>query len=196
MKRFWMALLIAGLALAMAAPALAVKPDNPGKPGHPQDPAEQSCVAVKTFDGIKGNFDYDCVWSPTGAEPRPEVATVAVGVTSGEVSYVSVIVNDSYPGSLCLFQREWLNEETGESLMPLESGEWVTGLFPLVYEGESYWDVPVQWCSRFDQYGPKDDLNGDPLHLSVHLRARKGTDVTITLDPCPDQDGDGECDLN
>jgi hypothetical protein len=183
MKRFWMTLLTAGLALALAAPALAAKPDKPGKPGPSEDPPVAPCVAVKTLENIKGTFDYDCEWTPVDGDPRPDVGLVTVRVDQGEVTDVVMIVNDSYPGDLCLYQPEWLDERTGESLMPLEPGESVTGAFPLVFEGEAYWDSPENWCSRFDEYGPKEDLNGDPLHLKVQLRARRGTIVIVTLDP-------------
>ena len=177
MRRFWMALLIAGLALAMAAPALAAKPDNgPGKPGGPDDPAVHlPCDAVTTLT-VKGRTEFHCEWSPSGSDPRPEFGTVTIRATEGGVSEPGVFVTDSYPGDICLRGALWVDDG------------WV-GTVPLVHEGVSYWDAPTNWCSRFDpvveEIGQKEDLNGDPLHLRVQLRARTLSTVTITLSPDP-----------
>jgi hypothetical protein len=46
-----------------------------------------------------------------------------------------------------------------------------------VHDDGSYWESPANWC------GPREDLNGAPLTVSVYARAKKGTDVVITLSP-------------
>jgi hypothetical protein len=172
MKRFWMAVFIAGVALAMAAPALATKPDNgKGKPGGPDDPVVYlPCDEVTTLR-FKGRLEFHCEWSPSGAEPRPEFGTVTI---EGATREPGLYVTDSYPGDMC-----------ARGVVPVGDG-WV-GEVPLVDGGESYWDAPTNWCSRFDpvveQNGPQDDLNGTPLHLRVQLREKALTTVTITLHP-------------
>jgi hypothetical protein len=169
-----MALLIAGLALAMAAPALAAKPDNgPGKPGGPDDPAVHlPCDAVTTLT-FKGRIEFHCEWSPSEPSPRPTFGTVTI---EGATSEPGLFVTDSYPGDICLRGA-------------LRVGDAWVGEVPLFHEGVGYWDAPTNWCSRFDpvveEIGPKEDLNGDPLHLRVQLRARTLSTVTITLSPDP-----------
>lgn len=182
MKRIWTLFLVFGVALAMAVPAYAAKPDKPGKPG-PEPPEIDPCPAAVQVDNIKRTYDFECEWSPSDSTPTPADGTVAVEVTRGSITYLAVSVRDSSPGDICVLESEWL-DASGESLMPLGAGSAVVATFPLVYGGESYWDAPVHWCSRFDPIdGIRADLNGDPLHFQIYLRAARGTDIAFFLTP-------------
>ncbi|RLE13346.1 MAG: hypothetical protein DRJ28_07525, partial [Actinobacteria bacterium] len=56
--------------------------------------------------------------------------------------------------------------------------------FPLIHGDHTYWDNGTNWCEPFDLIlGQRSDLNGEPLHVRVGVRAKKGTVVEVSLSP-------------
>lgn len=170
---------LALFALVMAAvPAGAAKPDC--KPHQPncsttptttEPPLAQSCATLTTLSGT-GSLGFECDWTPKN--DGPTTGTVTVTVISGEVSRVVVFVRDSAPGDICVLEQ-W-DKATGtvfEASFPLKDGR------------GTYWDQGgTNWCEPFDPVaGQRTDLNGDPLHLRVNVRAKKGTVIEVSLSP-------------
>jgi len=93
--------------------------------------------------------------------------------TSGDVSSVAVFIRDSAPGDICAIER-W-DKAIGTEFI---------ASFPLEYGGQTYWDGGTNWCEPFDPVlGQRSDLNGEPLHVLVNVRGKKGTVVTVSLSP-------------
>ncbi|MFV1962183.1 MAG: hypothetical protein ACC658_10150 [Acidimicrobiia bacterium] len=169
------------LVVATVPAALAAQPDfcndlSPDyKPGHPsclttEPPTVQRCETVTTLRGT-GNLEFGCDWTPVDISSTTGIVTVKV--IEGKVSSVAVFVRDSAPGDICVLEQ-WDKPD----LDVLEAS------FPLVHEGQSYWDGGTHWCEPFDPIvGERDDLNGEPLHVFVSVRAKKGTVVEVTLTP-------------
>lgn len=176
-------LIVAALALpVLAATAATAGPDCDRFADHPLCPPStttttttepavaQPCETVTTLRGT-GNLGFDCDWTPE--ESSAATGTVTVTVTSGEVSRVVVFVRDSAPGDICVL-KEW-DKATGTAF---------EASFPLVDERGTYWDNGTNWCEPFDPIvGQRSDLNGDPLHVRVGVRAKKGTVVEVSLFP-------------
>ncbi len=183
-KKIQSLLIVAALALpVLAATAATAGPDFcDRKPNHPScsttpppdEPAvAQPCETVTTLRGT-GNLGFDCDWTPK--EDGVTTGTVTVTVTSGEVSRVVVFVRDSAPGDICVL-KQW-DKATGTVF---------EASFPLVDERGTYWDNGTNWCEPFDPIvGQRSDLNGEPLHVRVNVRAKKGTDVEVSLSPGQD----------
>lgn len=173
MKRISMVVLVVGLTLALAVPALAKRP---GKPEPPDDPPDVAPCEAATLVAGSGGLEFECDWSPDATAGLAE-GTISVEVVKGEISHLVLVVRDSSPGDICLLEGEW-------SELPLVAGDAVAASFPLVYEGEGYWDHPVHWCAQFDPVdGTREDLNGEPLHLLVSMRVKRDTRVEVTLTP-------------
>ena len=183
-KKIQSLLIVAALALpVLAATGATAGPDFcDRKPNHPScsttttttEPAvAQPCETVTTLLGT-GNLGFDCDWTPE--ESIATTGTVTVTVPSGEVSRVVVFVRDSAPGDICVL-KEW-DKATGTVF---------EASFPLVDEvggRGTYWDNGTNWCEPFDPIvGQRSDLNGDPLHVRVGVRAKKGTVVEVSLSP-------------
>jgi hypothetical protein len=127
--------------------------------------------SIITIEGA-GSETFECDWSPAYDASR-QSGTVNVTVDAGEVSRLVVFVRDSNPGDICVL-KEWDRPSSNSFEVS----------FPLVLGDETYWQHATNWCSRFDPVaGTRDDLNGDPLHLSVNVRGKKGTSVEVTLTP-------------
>jgi hypothetical protein len=136
----------------------------------PEPPLLQPCETVTTL-GLTGSLFFECDWtldndgSPTG--------TVTVTVEGGDIDRVVAMVRDSDPGDICVLEQ-W-DKATGSEFI---------ASFPLEYGGATYWQVGEHWCEPFDPVaGQREDLNGDPLHVMLSLRGKKGTEVTVTLSP-------------
>ncbi len=201
MRRFWIMLLAVAVALVIALPAGAGKPDCSTYPdGHPlacdddppEPPAANPCPDPIELSGSRVLFE--CDWAPTNDGATDGIVTVTMN-PGGEVSHLVVMVRDSSPGDLC--ELSWEGKTTDE--------QWFVGpldVSPLVLtfalddeRDDSYWfydwnaDDGVEthgehWCEPYDPVvGQRTDLNGDPLHLAVSMRAKKGTVVEIALVP-------------
>ena len=134
------------------------------------EPPLQSCEKLPTLSG-PGYVDFGCDWTPTDREVSEGV--VALTVTGGEASYLAVFVRDSSPGNICVWKK-W-DKATGHDF---------TVTFPLVRGDDTYWNTGgEEWCAPYDEFGPKEDLNGEPLTLRVVVRAKRTTTVQIVLDP-------------
>jgi len=184
MKRYLKMLMtlvaLAALLVMTAAPTVAKKPDNPGKPDTTtttttttttEPVVAQPCKTVTTLRGT-GDLWFDCKWTPKNTGDAE--GTVTVTVANGEVSRVVVFVLDSAPGDICILEQ-WQRGATGtvfEASFPLEDGR------------GTYWDGGTNWCEPFDPVaGQRTDLNGEPLHVRVGVRAKKGTVVEVSLYP-------------
>jgi len=183
MKRYLKMLMtlvaLAALLVMTAAPTVAKKPDNPGKPDTTtttttttEPVVAQPCKTVTTLRGT-GDLWLDCEWTPQ--DNGAMTGTVTVTVANGEVSRVVVFVLDSAPGDICILEQ-WQRGATGNVFI---------AEFPLIYEDETtYWDNGTNWCEPFDPIlGQRSDLNGEPLHVRVGVRAKKGTVVEVSLYP-------------
>jgi hypothetical protein len=167
---------VMSFALVMAAvPAGAAKPDC--KPHQPncstttEPPLVQSCATLTTLSGT-GSLGFECDWTPRNNGAT--TGTVTVTVISGEVSRVVLFVRDSSPGDICVLEQWWK-----------ATGTVFEASFPLADGPETYWNQGgTNWCEPFDPVaGQRTDLNGDPLHVRVNVRAKKGTVVEVTLSP-------------
>lgn len=187
MKRSWTAMIVAVVAISamVVATATAAPPnceelpiDHPQYCGSPvsttttttEAPALQPCNTVNEDSGT-GRISFACDWTP--ANDGSNVGTVTIN-TSREVSSLVVFVRDSAPGDICALEQ-WDRPR----------GTVFEASFPLADEGSNYWETGgVNWCELFDPVaGQRLDLNGEPLHLSVNLVAKKGTVVTVSLSP-------------
>lgn len=184
MKRSSVILLLVVALIAVAWPAMGAKPDCAVDLNHPscrpvsttttsQVPSIGTCEAQLVL-GSSGVTRFDCDWSPTFATAATS-GVINVSTVSGELTHLVVFVRDSSPGDICVLeQRKRPIAPEFEASFPLRVGD------------ESYWDTPTHWCSRFDPVdGTRADLNGDPLHLSVSIRAKRGTVVEVSLTPEP-----------
>jgi len=151
------------------------RPDHPScattttttpNPPTTEPPVVQPCQSVTTLDGVTNLF---CDWTP---EPSPDGGKVTVTVTSGEIGGLVIWVLDSLPGNICVLEQ--INKPTNEE----------SASFNLAEGKETYWNTGgSDWCAQYDVYGPKADLNGEPLYVRVQFRAKKYTVVTISLTP-------------
>ena len=153
------------------------RPDHPSCattttpiPTTPEPPVLQPCASVTTLvDGVTNLF---CDWTPM---PGSEIGTVTVTVDSGEIGGLAIWVLDSLPGNICVLEQ--INKPTNEE----------SASFNLAEGETTYWNTGgSDWCAQYDVYGPKNDLNGEPLYVRVQFRAKKNTVVEISL--TPDQD--------
>jgi hypothetical protein len=122
------------------------------------------------------------------------VTTGAVTVTpdGGAISGLVVFVRDASPGDICVLKQEW-DGQTGPDFVA-EFQLAYSGLdleeFPDYepYEEEDYWSYGgTNWCYPQDPVeGMRPDPNGEPLHLQVNFRVKKGTTVNIDLSPGQD----------
>jgi hypothetical protein len=186
MRRFTVGLaIVLALFLMLAAVAIAAPPDF--CTNHPDNP---NCTTttdgtsttvpsdVPLCDNIPllggpGRTSFECVWTPDEPTNIAEnlEGTVTVDVTDGEVSGLVVSVRDSAPGDICVLMQEW----------PDQLGPVFTTTFPLadVARGTNYWDFGgTHWCEPYDPIaGPREDLNGKPLHVNVGFVGKKNTVV-------------------
>lgn len=174
-KRLLIVAVALALPIAMASWAVAAPGGDPSKkpvptttslPDEPPPPAEEpACEAVNLlpFDGT--TVQFDCAWTPE-ADGSP-IGTIDVDAV-GEVAYLVIAVRDSSPGDYCLDPVIW----DGKGL-----GSHFEASFDLVRGTDSYWLHPTNWC------GDREDLNGDPLTVTVNARVKRNTDLAITLDP-------------
>lgn len=136
----------------------------------PEPPVVESCGAIPPIEVAKGGFvGIECDWIPTVQEAGT-TGKVTVKV-DGEISWLVVVVRDSNPGDICVL-REWDRPSAAE----------FEASFPLVANGETYWESPDNWCTWLVS-GFRDDLNGDALNVVVNLRGRKGTTAEVSLTP-------------
>ena len=203
--------LVLVLVLIFAAVAAAAPPDfcNPElpdyKPDHPScssttttapEPSDvQACTTdvLSSIDG-SGATRFECLWTPE----ETGIATGSVTVTSSDetISGLVVFVRDASPGDICALKQEW-GDQNGPSyeasfdlaygLLP-DDADWdPDNIYPDYepYENETYWSFGGQhWCYPQDPInGMRGDPNGEPLHLQVNFRIKKGTMVDIVLDP-------------
>jgi hypothetical protein len=187
-------LLVMGVAIASAAP-----PDDfcDRKPDHPncstttttttEPPTLQPCdeAILGVPQPVRGFVGFDCDWTPEN--DGAETGVVNVATLKGEVTRLVIFVRDSSPGDICVLEQ--LDKPIGSP---------VVSSFPMVFDSdpsvagfeENYWDSKTNWCERFDPIaGQREDLNGEPLHLTVNVRGKPGTEVLISLSP--GQDGGG-----
>ena len=146
----------------------------------PEPPATQQCDTITTREG---SVQLNCEWTPENEGAT--FGTVKVEAVSGEISKVAVWVLDDFPGDICVFD-EWNNAKTMDKVFEVQ--------FPFVNDGgETYWGNGTHWCAQFDDARVEAlaDLNGDPLHVRVNLRVRKGTVVNVTLTPAQDTPPEG-----
>lgn len=209
MRRFWITIIAVATALAIALPAGAVKPQcDAGLPGYTPDhqicatdddptepPAENPCPDLIELSGPRVLFE--CDWAPTSDGPTDGIVTVTMN-PGGEVSHLVVMVRDSSPGDLC--ELSWDGKATDEQWFvgPLHGDLELS--FPLVdstrgrywdywHEADELWYTGEHWCEPYDPVvGQRTDLNGDPLHLAVSMRAKKDTVVTVSLIPVQEED--------
>lgn len=162
------------LVIASVSPAAAKKDHNPGEGPPPNVPV--ACDQAITLAG-GGTVEFECLWSP--ADPGSDGNWAGrVGITARdqlgslvELGSLVVFVRDSSPGDVCLLEQ--LSQPAG-SLFEFD--------VPLVYGTDEYWAGNQEsWCGRFDDGGGRDDLNGEPLHLSVNFRSKRNTSVDISL---------------
>jgi hypothetical protein len=175
-----LALLLMLTAIATAAPPVddwcgerGTKQDHPScsdtTTSTTQPPAVQPCKSGPLPVGI-GNY-LQCEWTPQ--EGSSTVGTVTVEVVSGQIGGLAIFVLDSLPGNICVLEQ--INKPTGHE----------SASFPLVAEDEkTYWSTGgIEWCAQYDEYGTKEDRNGEPLLVRVKYRAKKGTVVNISFSP-------------
>ncbi len=158
--------MVFAIAMVMALPAAAKKGSIPGPP---DDEPTQPCETVTTLSG-RGSLGFGCDWTPleSGA-----TGTVTVTEISGDVSRVVVFVRDSAPGDICVLEQ-W-DKATGTVF---------SAQFDLVVGDQNYWEGATHWCEQFDPIaGPREDLNGKPLHVQVGVRGKRGTVVAVSLSP-------------
>lgn len=174
MKHLFVYALVVLILSAMSVPAVAVPscekvPDHPSCSGGEEPPAITPCPSGPISIGGSARTLFECDWEPTQAGSGSD-GTIRIQ-ENGQVSLLVVAVRDSSPGDFC-------------SLSP-SSDAWYSGpidgsltlTFDLIGSSGSYWEQKQNWC------GDRADLNGDPLHLMVNLRAKKGGSVTVTLEP-------------
>lgn len=137
---------------------------SPDEPPLPEE--EPACTTVNPRPFERTTVLFDCAWTPIdGGSSR---GTVAVDVVEGEVAYLVIAVRDSSPGDYCLEPAIW----DGKGL-----GTHFEASFDLVRGAESYWLHPTNWC------GDREDLNGDPLTVTVNARVKRNTVLEVTLEP-------------
>ena len=178
-----LALVLMLAAIAVAGPPTDVWCDDengPGtRPNHPscattttpsppttEPPVLQPCASDTT---VIGGVNFECDWTPAEGS---EVGTVTVTVASGEIGGLVIWVLDSLPGNICVLEQ--INKPTDHE----------SASFSLVEGDETYWNTGgTGWCAQYDEFGTKDDWNGQPLHVRVKFRAKKDTVVEISLTP-------------
>jgi hypothetical protein len=169
------ALVVATVPAALAAPAdICDRNQNHPSCSDTEPPTEpptvQHCETVKTLHG-PGNLEFECDWTPQ--DNGATTGIVTVNVTKGKVSSVAVFVRDSAPGDICIGEQ-WDNVTETEFIAE----------FPLETTDGTYWDDRINWCAQFDTVaGQRSDLNGEPLHVFVSVRAKKDTVVQVSLSP-------------
>ena len=178
-----LALVLMLAAIATAAPPAGICDKNPDHPSCPttttttttttvptEPPDLQPCASVTTIEGVVGLIDFACDWTPM--EDSSTIGTVSVEVVSGQIGGLAIFVLDSLPGNICVLEQ--IDKPT----------EHESASFPLVDDRGTYWDTGgTNWCAPYDEFGPKEDLNGPPLHVRVNYRAKKDTVVEISLTP-------------
>lgn len=182
MRRISIMLLAAATVTAMAVPVGAAPSkcvDAPWLPGCAHidedppptpEPPLQSCEVLPSLSG-PGYSEFECAWTPKDDGSSQGVVTLTV--TGGQAAYLAVFVRDSSPGNICALET-W-DKPTGTEF---------TATFPLVDERGTYWSTGgTDWCAPYDEFGPKEDLNGEPLNLRVILRGKKTTTVEVALKP-------------
>jgi hypothetical protein len=124
------------------------------------------------FKGLHstGSNNFVCEWTPK--QDGPDGGTVTVEVASGSIGRLAIFVVDSLPGNICVLEQ--INKPT----------EHESASFPLVEEEATYWSTGgTNWCAQYDEFGPKEDLNGSPLLVRVHFTAKRGAVVNISFSP-------------
>lgn len=137
-------------------------------------PAVEACLSENVIDAVKGTNAFNCEWTPTEPDYVDDstVGTVTVTVGNGEIGGLVIFVLDSMPGNVCVLEE--INKPT----------EFESASFNLVEGTDTYWNTDsADWCAQYDEFGPKEDLNGPPLHVRVFFRAKGETPVTISLTP-------------
>jgi hypothetical protein len=136
-----------------------------------------------------GATRFECLWKPVeGAD----VGTVTVTPDGGTVSSLVVVVRDASPGDICVLEQEWDGQlgpsYTADFLLAYSGLDVVN--FPDYgpYEGKTYWTWAAgNWCYPQDPVeGMRADPNGEPLHLQVNFRVKKGTTIDVVLSPAHD----------
>jgi hypothetical protein len=167
-------------AATAAAPDFCDEESPKYDPNHPScdtttpptpEPPLQSCENLLPLSG-HGYTELECAWTPEN-DGSPSSGVVTLTVAGDEAVYLAVFVRDSSPGNICALEI-W-NKPTGTVF---------TATFPLADIRGTYWGTGGEdWCAPYDEFGPKEDLNGEPLNLRVILRGKKTTTVEIALDP-------------
>ena len=175
-KRLLIVAVALALPIAMASWAVAAPGGDPLKkpvptttslPDEPPPPAEEpACETVNPLPFERTTVQFDCAWTPM--DDGSSRGTVAVDVVEGEVAYLVIAVRDSSPGDYCLDPVIW----DGKGL-----GSHFEASFDLVRGTDSYWLHPTNWC------GDREDLNLDPLTVTVNARVKRDAVLQVTLDP-------------
>jgi hypothetical protein len=182
------------------------KPDHPScadvttTTEAPEPPTLQACPSGTFRIGYQpGTTRFECDWilpaeAPEGVE---YIGGITALLVEGQVRTFTVMVRDSSPGDLC--ELSWDGKTPGD-------WEWYEGqltadgldlTFPLSDDRGTYWDFVYvdndgatqlssgeHWCGPYDPIeGLRAELNGDPLHLALTMRAARGTVVEVALDP-------------
>lgn len=171
MKRMFTLCLALATAVALAVPASAAKGGKPGPPD--ESPTIQPCPTVNTLPA-SGQVGFECEWTPVNDGSTRGTVTVATtnADEGGEMTRLVIFVRDSSPGDICVLEQL-------DKPIPLE----VVASFDLTRNGDTYWDRPTDWCEGLEGVPDRDDLNGEPLHLRVNVRGKRGTTVQISLSP-------------
>ncbi len=93
MKRFWTMLVVVAVALVMALPAGAVKPENPGKPPPDEPLVGLTCAeaAAAGFDHVGVDWDVDNSGRPTFTVEVGVREDACVDVTSLEGNWIVTV---------------------------------------------------------------------------------------------------------
>lgn len=190
MRRMLFVLLALSMVMLLAVPSGAAKPqcnpDLPGyTPGHPacqdsDDPDPlQPCPAEFTLSGT-GGIGLECDWEPEFVDGDVDGVVTVTDTGTGEVSRLVVAVRDSSPGDYCPLTAD---PDPGVNDYPWYEAPFDTNPLTLTFDltsaEDSYWEGKTNWC------GNRYDSNGDPLHLLVTARTKKGGSITVTLYPAP-----------
>jgi hypothetical protein len=184
MKRFWIMLLAIAMALVIALPAGAGRPEincdkHPDKPECTSDPEPPAVVVVCEFDdnGVLQNWweqslsaPYSCEWTTTDREQFTFELAPGSGAEDGKGTVLRphLFVTDAYPyGDKCFEQVEngWHTFKSGEP--------YVWGPFTLPTVGEC--DSGGTNVTDPEPDGP------DVFRLLISARTVKGATLEVTL---------------
>lgn len=173
MKRFWTVLLVVTMAIVMALPAGAVKPDNPGKPP-PDEPLVASTCAEAAIE--YGLDHVDVVWNEAKTEFTVEVGARenacvdvisfegnwTIKVDMGTAIQVGLGVRDGFAGDRC-----W-GPCLGTGLVT-ESGTY------------AFWTPASELNACGDTFGDEDDALAFIAWADFRGPAKSAATITVTL---------------